>query len=141
VTRPAAAAVAALVVAVVAAEGCGGGQMSPDLFALQRSGSVPGASLQMVVNDGGTVTCNGAAARPISDPLLLQARAVARDLHDPATRGLALAPGPQPVLRYAARTQDGHVSFSDDSPAQPAVLYRLALLVRQIAQQDCGLAR
>jgi hypothetical protein len=115
--------------------------MSPDLFAVQRSGSVSGASLQMVVNDGGTVTCNGGAARQISAPLLLAARAVARDLHDPATRGLALAPGPQPVLHYAARTQDGHVSFSDDSAAQPAVLYRLALLVRQIAQQDCRLAR
>jgi hypothetical protein len=141
VTLPGAAAIAACVLAVLAAEGCGGGQISPDLFAVQRSGSVPGAALQMVVNDGGTVTCNGGGARPVSDPLLLQARAVTRDLHDPATRGLALPPGPQPVLRYAARTQDGHVSFSDDSAAQPAVLYRLALLVRQIAQQDCGLAR
>ena len=130
-----------LVLAGLALAGCGGAQTLPDLFAVRRSGSVPGAGLQLVVNDAGTVRCNGGAARPLSDPHLLEARSVANDLHDYAVKGEALAPGPQSVLRYSARTKDGHVSFADDSPHPPAVFYRLAVLVRDIARQDCGLPR
>ena len=121
--------------------GCGGGETLPDLFAVRRSGSVPEAKLAIVVNDGGTVKCNGGASRRITDSQLLEARSVSTGLHDYAGRGLALPPGPQPVLSYAVRTQDGHVSFADDSRGQPAAFYRLALLVRDIAKQDCGLAR
>ena len=130
----------ALAAAILGGAGCGG-VMSPDLFAVQRGGAVPGARLNMVVNDGGTVRCNGGPSLKISDPLLLQARSVQTALHDPASRALALPPGPQSVFRYAVRTQDGRVSFSDDSRGQPAVFFQLALLVRQIAQQDCHLPR
>ena len=121
--------------------GCGGGLTLPDLMAVQRSGSTPGANLQLVVNDAGTARCNRGPAVAISDPQLLQARALARDLHDPAKHGLTLAPGAAPVLHYDVRTADGQVSFSDDSAGQPAVLFSVALLVRQIAQQDCHLPR
>jgi hypothetical protein len=125
---------------MLAAAGCGG-VMSPDLFAVQRSGTVAGAGLRMVVNDGGTVRCNGGPSRKIGDPQLLQARSVQTALHDPASRKLSLAPGPQSVFHYVVRMQDGRVSFSDDSRGQPAVFFQLALLVRQIAQQDCHLKR
>jgi hypothetical protein len=121
--------------------GCGGGLTLPDLMAVQRSGSIPGASLNLVVNDGGTARCNGGRPVPITDAQLLQARSLARDLHDPAKRALTLAPGGRSVLRYFVRTQDGHVSFSDDSAGQPPVFFNVALLVRQIAQQDCHLPR
>lgn len=131
----------AVTVAAAALAGCGGGFTAPDLFAVQRSGSEPGANLALVVNDSGTVRCNGGRALPITDPQLLEARSVARDLHDPAKRGLSLAPGAQPVLRYDVRDQDGRVSFSDDSAHQPQVFFQLALLVRQIATQDCHLRR
>jgi hypothetical protein len=130
-----------LAAAILGGAGCGGGVMSPDLFAVQRGGTVPGARLNMVVNDGGTVRCNAGPSLKIRDPLLLQARSVQTALHDPASRALSLAPGPQSVFRYTVHTQDGRVSFSDDSPGQPAVFFQLALLVRQIAQQDCHLER
>jgi hypothetical protein len=43
------------------------------------------------------------------------------------------------VLSYYVRDENGTVSFSDDSPGQPAVLRRLALFVLQSAQQVCRL--
>jgi hypothetical protein len=115
--------------------------MSPDLFAVQRGGTVPGAGLNVVVNDGGTVRCNGGSSVKMNDPQLLQARSIQTALHDPASHKVTLAPGPQSVFNYTVRTPDGRASFSDDSRGQPAVFFQLALLVRQIAQQDCHLTR
>ena len=45
------------------------------------------------------------------------------------------------TLRYAFRVEDGVTRFADNSRRQPAVFYRAALLVRQIAKGTCGLAR
>jgi hypothetical protein len=52
-----------------------------------------------------------------------------------------LAPGPDAVLSYDVRLQDGSVRFSDTSRGQPAAFRRLAFFVREVAQQACGLAR
>ncbi len=43
---------------VAAAAGCGGIE-APDLFLVQRTGSVPGAGLTLLVNEEGGVQCNG----------------------------------------------------------------------------------
>jgi hypothetical protein len=43
------------------------------------------------------------------------------------------------VISYYVRDEAGTVSFSDNSPRQPAVLRRLALFVLQTAQQNCHL--
>ncbi len=122
-----------------AAAGCGG--ESADLFAVDRAGEVPGARLRMVVNDGGTVRCNDAKAVRMPDELLLDARAIQRDLEEPAVEGLRLTPGPQSVLRYDVHTPDGQVRFADDSRGRPPVLDRLAYFVRRAAKEVCGLAR
>jgi hypothetical protein len=127
-----------LLVAVVAA-GCGGA--SGDLFAVERSGDVPGAKLRLIVDDGGELTCNDAQPKAMPDKLLLVARAIATDLQDPAQHSLDLKAGPQSVLQYVVHTPDGTVRFADDSPGQPDVTRRLAYFTRQAAQQVCGLAR
>jgi hypothetical protein len=119
--------------------GCGA--KAPDLLIVTRTGMVPGARLTLLVSDGGFVHCNGGPALTLSDPLLLEARYITSHLHDNAQKGLALPPGPQSVLHYALRDEDGHVSFSDDSPGQPPETYRLALLVREIAREVCHLPR
>ena len=90
-----------LLVAVLTAgalAGCGG--ESADLFAVDRSGDVPGAQLRLVVNDGGTVRCDDDDERRLPDPLLLDAREIARDLVEPTEATLRLEPRPQSVLRY-----------------------------------------
>jgi len=130
---------AAALAAGLLAAACG--SPAPDLFAVQRSGSIPGAQLRLVVNDAGTVRCDDRRAVGLSGGELLDARALQRDLKTPAARGLRLAPGRGSVLRYRVRTPDGTVSFADDSAGKPAVLDRLAFYVRRVAQERCGRAR
>jgi hypothetical protein len=120
------------------AAGCGGIK-APDLFLVERSGTVAGARLTLLVNEEGGVTCNGRVARKLEDPQLIEARALEEELRPYASRHLVLAPGPRSVLHYHLREQSGSVSFSDDSRAQPTVLRRLQLFVVRAAQRACGL--
>ena len=123
--------------------GCGGIK-APDLFIVQRSGSGPSANLTLLVNEEGGVHCNGVARRDgrtlkLSDPQLVQARAIQEDLQEPAAKHTALAAGPKAVLRYYLRDENGTVRFADDSAGQPKVFRQLALFVLQTAQTVCGL--
>jgi hypothetical protein len=130
-------------VAGVVLGGCGG-VTAPDLFIVQRSGSGPHATLTLLVNEEGGVSCNGVSASSgrklkLSDPQLVQARAIQEDLHDPASKHVALAPAANSVLSYRVRDEDGSASFADNSAGQPPVFRRLALFVLQAAQQVCHL--
>jgi hypothetical protein len=107
---------------------------------VERSGSIPGANLEMRVIDDGQVECNGERHDLTSDQLI-DAREVVRELIDPATDELSLPPGDPSVLRFRIRTQDGVVGFSDTSADQPVVFYEAAQLVRTIAKDACGLER
>jgi len=123
--------------------GCGGIKAT-DLFIVQRSGSGPSANLTLLVNEEGGVHCNGVARRDgrtlkLSDPQLVQARAIQEDLQEPAAKHTALAAGPKAVLRYYLRDENGTVRFADDSAGQPKVFRQLALFVLQTAQTVCGL--
>ena len=127
--------------AVVLAAGCGGIK-APDLFLVTRTPASPGGSvapLTLLVNEEGGVHCNGVAAGKLDDPQLLKARDLQEDLHDPSSKHLSLPPRPLSAFRYHVRDESGSVSFSDNSPRQPAVLRRLALFVLQTAQTVCHL--
>jgi hypothetical protein len=128
-----------LTATALAAAGCGGD--SGDLFAVERSGDVPGAKLRLIVDDGGTLTCNDEQPKALPAKLLLQARAIATDIEESAQKSLDLPAGPQSVLQYVVHTRDGTVRFADDSRGQPEVLRRVAYFTRQAAQQVCGFAR
>lgn len=131
--------------AVAAVAGCGG--PSADLYVLERSGSIPGAKLTMVVGDGGTVRCNGGKQYEISSDQLIDARAIVGDLNGdekepgPARKMVELKPGNYTNLRYNVRTEFGTVSFSDSSRQQPPIFFELAKLTRQLAKNVCGLPR
>jgi hypothetical protein len=118
--------------------GCGGIR-APDLFLVQRTGSVSGASLTLLVNEEGGVRCNGRRALKLHDAQLIEARSIQEDLRDPASKHISLPPGPRPVFSYRVREESGSVSFSDDSPRQPRVFRRLALFVLRTAQRVCHL--
>lgn len=130
-----------LAVAALATGGCGA--EAADLFLVQRAGTIPGARLTMRVTDDGRVSCNEAALIDIPSGELITAREIARDLVPLALAGRTLAPGraPPSILRYRARTKDGAVAWSDTSPRQPPVLFRLGKLTRDLARGPCGLAR
>ena len=134
-------AVAAIVaLAGVGLLGCGA--RYPDLLVVERSGSIPGAKLTLLVNDGGTVRCNGAAERRLGDARLLQARDLVRELKREARRRRTLPPGPGSILRYRLRMEEGTVEFSDTSPAARGGAFAQAqLLTRRVARDVCGLER
>ncbi len=125
--------------------GCGG--PSADLYVLERTGSIPGAKLTMVVGDGGTVRCNGGKQYEISSAQLIDARAIVGDLNGdekepgPARKSVNLKPGKYTILRYNVRTEFGTVSFSDSSRPQPPVFFAVAKLTRELAKNVCGLPR
>jgi hypothetical protein len=128
----------ACVLAVALSGGCGG-ITAPDLFIVQRTGSVPGAALTLLVNEEGVVQCNGGPHVKLSDPALVQARAIQEDLKEPASKHTSLPARAGSVLSYYLRDEDGSVHFADNSQAQPKVFRNLALFVLQTAQQLCHL--
>lgn len=119
--------------------GCGAAY--PDVFLLTRSGSLPGARLTLLVNDGGTVRCNGGAEHQLPPRQLLDARRIATDLMEEAHDDLTLPAPPDSVLRYRLRTQDGTVTFSDVDAVRRPELAPVIVFARKVAQDVCGLAR
>lgn len=124
---------------VLSVLGCGG--EASDLLAIDRAGTGPGARLRVVVSDDGLARCNGAAARRLPGPLLIEARELERDIREAAVAGTVLGPRPQSVLRYRVQTQAGRLRFADNSLGAPPTFLRAAFLVRRIAKEVCGLAR
>jgi hypothetical protein len=121
--------------------GCGG-ISAPDLFIVKRTGIGPHAKLTLLVNEEGGVHCNGVGASAghklkLSDPALVEARAIQEDLEEPSANHVSLAPGAKSVLSYYVRNEHGYVRFSDDSAGQPKVFRQLALFVLQTAQRVC----
>ena len=127
----------ALLLAMLALSGCGGGIASPDIFIVQRSGSVAEASLTLLVNDGGTVRCDQGPPLPISDSQLVLARGIQEELKEAASKHLALPARPGSVLSYYLRDQDGTVRFSDNSPGQSKIMRELQAFVLRVAQGVC----
>jgi hypothetical protein len=120
--------------------GCGLNVQAADLFLLTRTGQ--GSKLTLLVNDSGTVRCNGAKPRSLSDPLLLRARDLATSLTGDAKQNLRLKPSAKSVYHYTVKLKDGTVSFPDTATAGgkfPA-LAQAELFAVQTAQQVCGLS-
>ena len=130
--------VAAALAAAALIAGCG--SPSPDLFEVERSGADRNANVTMVVNDGGSVTCNG-KEHPLDADRLLRARELSRDLAEQAELGVELPPGPRSQLAYRARLEAGTVAFSDTSAGNPAAFQRLAAFTKDVVERVCGIVR
>jgi hypothetical protein len=130
--------VAAAGTTALALAGCG--TPSPDLFEVQRAGSVPGAKLKMLVSDT-TVRCNGGEALPLTSAQTIKARDLTDDL-------LAVqhgeTPYPKPpasqIFDFTIRDEAGTLRFPDTAQ-RPDVLPRTAAFVRRLAKDTCKLAR
>lgn len=144
--RPIVAVLAGVALAPAAMLAAGCGSRAADLFVVQRSGSIPGADLKLVLSDDGRANCNGGPDKQITSAQLIDARDILRELQGQDTKGpadkrLNLPPGPASILRYRVRVEGGSVAFSDTSRGQPKEFFRLAQLVRDIAKGPCGLQR
>jgi hypothetical protein len=129
---------AAVVLAAFGATGCG--SPSPDLFEVIRTGADRNANVDMVVNDGGAVTCNR-EQHPLPAPDLLRARALVRALEPQAQLNLSLPPGPSANLSYRVRQEAGTITFTDTSKAIPSSFQQLAAFTKDVSENVCGLQR
>lgn len=110
---------------------------SPDLFLLSRTGAA--GRITLLINDGGTIRCNGGPARPLPDKLLIQARDLATRLDHYAKQGLRLPRSANSVAVYSVRLKDGTISFPDTAARTQPALAQLELFATQAAQGPCGL--
>jgi hypothetical protein len=129
---------AILIACAVSVGGCGG-VLSPDLFIVYRTGSVPGAKLTMLVNEEGVVHCNAGAAHHLSDSRIIEARTIQEDLEGAAAQHESLPAQPNSVLSYYVRDANGSVRFNDNSLHQATVMRKLAGFVLSVAQEVCHL--
>ena len=119
--------------AVVA--GCGLNVASADLFVLTRTGQ--GSRLTLLVNDGGTVQCNGGRARTLSDPLLLQARDLATSLDTDVISHLHVGSRAGSVYEFSVKLPDGTLTFPDTAGKAHKELSRAELFTLQVAENTC----
>jgi len=130
------AAAALATVAVLAA--CGLNVQSPDLFQVTRSG--PGQKLTLLVNDAGTIACNGGKRKALPDRLLLQARDLATSLDADAKAKLRFRASAASVFSYTVKVQNGTFTFPDIAAGSRKELAQLELFVVQAAADPCGVS-
>jgi hypothetical protein len=129
-----AAAIAALLVT-----GCGLDVQSPDLYQVTRSGP-GGPALTLLVNDAGTISCDGGKPKSLPDPLLLQARDLATSLNADVKAKLRFPVSARSVFSYTVKVQNGTFTFPDTAAASRKELAQLELFVVQAAANPCGLS-
>ncbi len=119
--------------------GCG--TPPPDLFSVERSGADANANVDVVVSDGGSVTCDG-EEHDLDADRLLTARQLVRDLAPQAELGIELPRGPGTQLSYRVSTESGSVAFSDRSPGVvPPTFLRVAAFTKDVTERVCGIER
>jgi hypothetical protein len=130
----------ALVAAALAAVIAGCGSRPPDLMVVKRSGADPNANVDVLVNDGGSVTCNR-SEHELDGERLLTARRLVRDLEKQAELHIELPPGPGSQLRYRVTMEAGTIAFSDRSEGVPSTFQRLAAFTKDVIEDVCGIER
>ena len=128
----------ALLLAAGLLAGCGA--PPPDLFVVDRSGPDRNANLELLVNDGGSVRCDG-RKHALDADRLLTARQLERDLEPQAKLAIVLPPGPGTELSYKVRMEGGTIVFSDRSRGVPRTFQRLAAFTKDVAERVCGIER
>lgn len=116
------------------------GTPSPDLFVVERDGSVPGAELKLLVSDT-TVRCNGRSPVPLTSRQTVEARDITDDLLLVQSGAVEVpkAPAAQ-IFSFAIRTEDGTLRFPDTAQ-RPRILPRTARFIRRVAIDTCKLER
>ena len=121
--------------------GCGGTQRAADLFEVERTGTIPGAKLRLLVTDNGTVRCNGAPPRAMPGELLVEARGLTEDLAAEAGKPLNAVPPTNSIYSFKVRMGAGTFDWQDGSLNLPQPFLEMSRLVRRIAKEACGLTR
>ena len=127
----------ALIATVAVLAGCGFDVQSPDLFQVTRTGQ--GQKLTLLVNDSGTIACNGGKPKALPDRLLLQARDLTTNLNADAKAKARFPAGPGSVFSYTVKVQNGTFTFPDTAAGARKELSQLELFVVQAAADPCAI--
>jgi hypothetical protein len=130
-------AAAAVLATVAVLAGCGFDVQSADLFQVTRIGQ--GEKLTLLVNDSGTLACNGGKPKSLPDRLLLQARDLSTDLNNDAKSKARFPTSARSVFSYTVKVQNGTFTFPDTAAESRKELARLELFVVQAAADPCGI--
>ena len=125
--------------ALVVLAACGLDVQAQDLFQVTRSGA-GGQRLTMLVNDGGTISCDGGKPKSLPDPQLLQARDLATSLNADVKAKLKFPVSRRSVYSYTVKVQNGVFTFPDTAASTRKELSQLELFVLQAAAHPCGLS-
>jgi len=116
------------------------GTPSPDLFVVQRDGSVPGAKLTLLVSDT-TARCNEGPRRPLTSAQTIDARVLTDDLLELQSDSEPVPKAPRAqIFSFEVRSEKGTLRYPDTAQ-RPPVLPRLSRFVRRTAIDTCGLKR
>jgi hypothetical protein len=130
----------ALLAVALAAALAGCGSRPPDLMVVERRGADPNANVELLVNDGGSVTCNG-KEHALDADRLLTARRLVTDLSPQAELAIELPRGPGSQLSYRVTMEAGTIAFSDRSQGIPNTFQRLAAFTADVTENVCGIER
>ena len=116
------------------------GTVSPDLFVVERDGTVPGAELELLVSDQ-TARCNGGPVENLTSAQIIEARDIRRELLllQADDEAIPKAP-PAQFFTFAVQTEEGTLRYPD-TQQRPVLLPRLSRFVRRVAIDTCGLRR
>ena len=124
--------------AAIALAACG--TPSPDLFIVERDGTVPGAKLHLLVSDT-SVRCNHGKPLPLTSKQTIEARDITDDLLSVQSGAVAYPkPPPAQIFHFTIRDEEGVLRFPDTAQ-NPRILPRTARFVRRVAIDTCKLAR
>ena len=97
--------------------------------------------MTLLVNYGGTISCNGGKAKTLSSSTLITARDLTDNLGTDATHNLTIRSEPGTVNYFRIRMQQGTISFPDKAAdAEHPNLARAELFATQEAVHACGLS-
>jgi hypothetical protein len=116
--------------------GCGLEVQGADLFLVTRTGA--GQKLSLLINEDGTISCNGGKAKRLPDPLLLEARDLATGLNNDVK--LRFGTSAHSVFTYVVKVPNGTFTFPDTAGSARKELAQLELFVVQAAADSCGIS-
>jgi hypothetical protein len=136
--RSRAVALATIALTSLATASCG--TPSPDLFVVERDGTVPGAKLSLLVSDQ-TARCNNGPVKRLTSAQIIEARDIRRDLLLVQTDDKAIPKAPPAqIFEFSVQTEEGTLRYPD-TQQRPPLLPRLSRFVRRVAIDTCGLKR
>lgn len=124
----------ALVAASVLVAGCGGG--SGDLLSIEVAGGPDPARHTLVVSGDGRGSCDRGKLQALTSDQVIAAREIERDAGELARSAAAYPPRPG-ARRFALKTNDGVVRWSEGTPGIRTVLPRAQLLALQLSRELC----